>query len=199
MVTPAMAVLVEGRRRGIAFTIDEDGHVRYQGPAGAMTPELMADLRAHPDEISRLLKVGHDRAVVGLLARFTSATIAAEFPLIAPVAHRWGLCSECGMGSCISLSSTPPCRLTPGCPGRHGATQGTRNKERVEKDPDRKKLRLPARRGDVVHLVRCDVRDQHGRKTHNGVLTKMPCPRCHVFRTVELGAHGALPSPDSSP
>jgi hypothetical protein len=33
--------------------------------------------------------------------------------------HVWAPCSVCGHGTLTRADSRPPCRLTPGCPGRH--------------------------------------------------------------------------------
>lgn len=40
--------------RGVRFEA-EDGHLRYQAPAGVLTPELLDELRAHREELLALL------------------------------------------------------------------------------------------------------------------------------------------------
>jgi hypothetical protein len=95
----------------------------------------------------------------------------------------WKRCDQCGAGTLTSRGSTPPCRGTSGCRGRHGGDGTVRTPARTERS--RRGVSL-AREGDVVHLVECD-------SPHGGSFTRKLCLYCRIVRTVTLGPGGALP------
>ena len=109
-----------------------------------------------------------------------AAVLAAE-----RLGHVWKRCDHCREGTITNAGSTPPCRMTPGCPGRHGGDGSPRpSPRRATSNGDPR----PAHEGDVVYLVRCD-------SGHDSVYTRNPCRRCRIIRTVRLGVAGSLPPP----
>ena len=72
------------------------GRLTVDAPAGAMTPELVAELRSHRDIV-----------VAALRGAVTGHTLAA--------------CDTCGEVSMIQTrpKKWPACRMTPGCAGHH--------------------------------------------------------------------------------
>jgi hypothetical protein len=88
----------------------------------------------------------HEETVAMLLAAFPGATVVEEpagpaVPLESPDdRHVVAPCSVCGEATIIGKGTTPVCRLTPRCPGQHGAKPGTTRKTTQERVPRQRKI-----------------------------------------------------------
>jgi hypothetical protein len=96
-----LALLADLDRLGIHVRADDDGRLVLDGPAGIISDDLAANVRAH----RQLLAV----------------TVAAR-----RTGHVWCSCTGCGQPVLLNPGSHggsghvwPTCRLTPGCTGRH--------------------------------------------------------------------------------
>ena len=98
-------LITELKRRGVYLDVvatDDGVRLQTDAPPGAVTPELAEGVRTHRNPL-----------VAIILGRRTG--------------HLPAPCSKCGEISMVSTttpagrprSTWPPCRLTPGCDGRH--------------------------------------------------------------------------------
>ena len=80
MNTPATLAIDEAHRRGVILTVTGPESLSFKAPLGAMTPDLVADLKAHKPEVIRILRslAREDVAPVTLSAR----------PFMAPTGRR---------------------------------------------------------------------------------------------------------------
>ena len=51
----AALAIDEAHRRGVVLTVDPPATIRFKAPPGAMTPDLVEDLKAHKPAVIRLL------------------------------------------------------------------------------------------------------------------------------------------------
>jgi hypothetical protein len=129
------ALLVDkARAAGITLTLEGGGRIGFDAPATPAVAEFLRELQAHDkDELVAAL------ALAALLERFPGAAVVSS----TTVGRRFVLaeCSVCGRACFVGKRTTPPCRLTPHCLGRHGAKPGTTRKVRQPRAPRQREVK----------------------------------------------------------
>lgn len=97
-----VTVLLELERAGVRLDVDSEGRLITDGPAGAIGPGLAERIRRYRVELAW-----------SVLGRRTG--------------HSWSACSVCGEAALVRDDTSPKCRLTPRCEGRHDSHRMSRH------------------------------------------------------------------------